>query len=99
MTTTGRRVERSGPAISAVLAQFSAEEAGQFQEEFRKAAQQAAERLDVAPLDEVLDRWWGIAAMHQQPLTTQEEQQLARARAGDFTGLSTRDADGTWRRL
>ena len=92
-------MERSGPAISAVLLEFSEEEAAQFQREFRQAAQQAAEHLDAAPLDEVLNRWWGIAVMHLQPLSSQEEQQLARARAGDFTGLSTRDADGTFRRL
>ena len=92
-------MERSGPAIRAVLAEFSPAEAGQFEAEFRQAARQVGEQLDLSPLDDVLNRWWGIAAMHLQPLSPQEEQQLARARAGDLTGLSTRDPDGSWRRL
>ena len=82
-----------------MLAEFAPEQAGEFELEFRQAARQVGEQLDLEPLDHVLNRWWGIATMHLQPLSPEEEQQLARARTGDFTGLSTRDADGAWRRL
>jgi len=45
----------------------------------------------------VLDRWWGIAAIRANPLSEQE--QLARARAGSFTGLWERDEAGNWTQM
>lgn len=70
-----------------------------FEEEFRLAAQAAGEQLDLAPLDEVLNRWWGLAALYANPLSEEEKNALARARAGDYTGFSSLNPDGTWQQL
>lgn len=99
MTTTSGKIERSGPAIKATLARRAPQVLGRFEEEFREAAQAAGEQLDLAPLDEVLNRWWRLAALYANPLSEDETTALARARSGDFTGFSSLDADGTWQRL
>lgn len=41
----------------------------------------------------------GIAAIRANPLSEHEQTQLARARAGDVSGLHTRDEHGTWIQL
>ena len=97
-TASSRQLERSGPAIRRVLAAASPEECQLFEQEFAQAAQEAGRQCDVAPLEAVLDRWWKVAALRSNPLSEQEEQQLARARHGDFTGLLTPEG-GNWRRL
>ncbi len=97
--TTATRVERSGPAIRAVLASVSPVECAQFEAEFTAALQAAAADLDLAEAEAVLDRWWGIAAIRVHPLTEAEQAQLARARGGDVTGLHGRDEHGNWVRL
>jgi len=97
--TTATRVERSGPAIRAVLAEASPAECAQFEAEFTAALQAAATHLDLAEAEAVLDRWWGIAAIRVNPLTEAEQVQLARARIGDVTGLHGRDKHGNWVRL
>ncbi|MPZ67862.1 MAG: hypothetical protein GEU83_21070 [Pseudonocardiaceae bacterium] len=61
MTAATTKIERSGPAIRAVLAEASPAE------------------FDLAPAEAVLDRWWGIAAIRANPLSEQEQAQLARA--------------------
>lgn len=99
MTATSGRIERTGPAIRAALAELAPQELARFETEFRQAAQAAGERVDLAPVDAVLDRWWGAVALYANPLSETEERALFRARTGDFTGLSSLDADGTWQRL
>ena len=96
-TTT--RVERSGPSIRAALAETSPEECELFENEFAEALAVAGLTYDLVPLEALLDRWWGIAVMRTNPLSPAEQEQLDRARAGDFTGLRARDGDGHWHTL
>lgn len=70
-----------------------------FEEELTAALERAGAELDLAPAEEVLDRWWGIAAIRTNPLTEGEREQLARARTGDVTGLWERDEVGNWVQL
>ena len=81
MTTATTRIERSGPAVRAALAQLSPEE------------------YDLAPAQQVLDRWWGIAVIRANPLSDHEQAQHARAREGVFDGLWERDDHGDWHQL
>lgn len=97
--TTATRVERSGPAIRAVLAEVSPDECARFETEFTAAIARAGRQLDLTEAESVLDRWWGIAAIRANPLSEVEQTQLARARAGDVAGLHTRDEHGDWIRL
>jgi hypothetical protein len=94
--TAATKIERSGPAIRAALA---AEECAQFETEFRHALARAETDFDLRPLEALLDRWWGIAAIRANPLSADEQTQVARAKAGDFTGLLARDEQGNWVRL
>ncbi|MGH4013395.1 MAG: DUF6247 family protein [Pseudonocardiaceae bacterium] len=99
MSVATTKIERSGPAIRAALAELASDECAQFEAEFQLATAQAAETFDLAVVEAVLDRWWGIAAIRANPLSEQEQEQLARARAGDVTGLLARDERGNWVRL
>jgi hypothetical protein len=93
------KIERSGPAIRAALAELSPDECAQFEVEFQQATQRAGQTFDLAPLDALLDRWWGIAAIRANPLSDNEQAQVARAKTGDYTGLLARDEQGNWIRL
>jgi hypothetical protein len=97
--TAATKIERSGPAIRAALAELSADECTQFGAEFRQALGHAAETFDLAPVDAVLDRWWGIAAIRANPLSEHEQAQVDQAHTGDVTGLLARDEQGNWVRL
>ncbi|MGH3719751.1 MAG: DUF6247 family protein [Pseudonocardiaceae bacterium] len=99
MTVATMKIERSGSAIRAALAEYAPAECARFEAEFQQAAARALETFDVAPLDEMLDQWWGIAAIRANPLSAQEQEQVARAKAGDVTGLFARDEHGNWVRL
>ncbi|MDN5929614.1 MAG: DUF6247 family protein [Pseudonocardia sp.] len=99
MTTATTRIERSGPAVRAALAQLSPGECGQFEAEFAQAAALAGAEYDLAPAQRALDRWWGIAVIRANPLSTHEQAQLARAREGVFDGLWERDDHGDWHQL
>lgn len=98
-STTSARIERSGRAIRAALAVVPPAECAQFESEFTQAAEVAVGQFDDAPLQAVLDRWWTVATVRANPLTDHEQQQLARARAGDFTGFTERGPDCHWQRL
>ena len=98
MTTATTRIERSGPAVRAALARLSPPECAQFEAEFAHAVARAGADYDLAPAEAVLDRWWGIAVIRANPLTEQEQAQLARARDGVFEGLWERDELGDWRK-
>jgi hypothetical protein len=99
VTTATTRIERSGPAVRAALAQLSPAECAQFEAEFAQAAARAGAEYDLAPVQGVLDRWWGIAVIRANPLSEHELAQLARAREGVFDGLWERDDHGDWRQL
>jgi len=95
------KIERSGLAIRAALAEFAPSECRVFEAELRQAIGRAAETFDLAPAEAVLDRWWGVAVIRTNPLSEQEQEQaqVARAKAGDFAGLLARDERGNWVRL
>jgi len=101
MTTATTRIERSGPAVRAALARLSPTECAQFEAEFAEAIARASAsaEYDLAPAESVLDRWWGIAVIRANPLSEQEQAQLARARDGAFEGLWERDERGDWHQL
>jgi hypothetical protein len=99
MTTATTRIERSGTAIRAVLAEHAPDECAQFEVEFQQAIQRAGQTFDLAPVDALMDRWWGIAAIRANPLSEHERAQVAQAKTGDFSGLLARDEQGDWVRL
>jgi hypothetical protein len=93
-------IERSGPAIrAALLTHAPAEECAQFEVELRSALVQAAENLDLSGPLAVLRRWHALATLAANPPTDDEREQIRRVKAGDLTGLSTRDESGNWVRL
>ncbi|MCA1820338.1 MAG: DUF6247 family protein [Pseudonocardiaceae bacterium] len=93
---TARSVERSGPAIRAALLAYAPERCAQFEAEFRSALALAADSLDLSGPQAVLKHWQAVAMMAVNPLTDDERELIARLRAGDYTGLSTRDENGNW---
>ena len=99
MTTATTRIERSGPAVRAALAQLSPRECARFEAEVAQATARAGVDCDVAPAEAVLDRWWGVAVIRANPLSEHELAQLARAREGVFEGLWERDESGKWHQL
>jgi hypothetical protein len=96
MATVTSPVERTVPAIRAVLERLGTGEVESFDADFRRALELAGEALDLAPVEDVLDRWWARAVAAANPLSDLELEQLRRARHGDMTGLLTRTVDGTW---
>ncbi len=99
MSVATTKIERSGPAIRAALAEFAPDECALFETEFQRAMARAAETFELAPLDAVVDRWWGIAAIRANPLSEHERAQVERAKTGDFTGLLARVEHGNWVQL
>jgi uncharacterized protein DUF6247 len=99
MTAATTKIERSGPLIRAVLAEFATDECALFKAEFQQTVEQVSEKFDLAPLDAVLDRRWGIAAIRANPLSEQEHAQVTRARDGVFDGVWARDEQGNWGQL
>lgn len=97
--THATMVERSGPSIRAALLEHAPDECAKFDADFRQAVAEAGVTFDLAPIEAVLDRWWGIAAIHANPLTEPEKAQVSRAKDGDFTGFHARDQDGNWTQL
>lgn len=86
MTGVTRKIERSGPAVRAALAEFAPAECALFEQQFRQALIKAEQGFDLAPVEAVLDRWWGVAAIRANPLSPAEQDLVARARAGDDAG-------------
>lgn len=52
------RVQRSGPAIRAALAQAAPDGLSEFEAEFQIALAEAGDDFDLACVDRVLNRWW-----------------------------------------
>ena len=92
-------IERSGSAIRAALVAHAPERCAQFETELRSALARAAEDFDLAGPQAVLTRWHAVATMVANPLTDDEREQIDRAKAGDYTGLSALDENGNWVRL
>ncbi len=99
MSSTAIGVERTGPSIHAVLARTAPEQCAEFEAEFRIALAEADDNFDLSPVQAVIDKWWPIAYTRLHPPTDHERAAVARFRAGDYTGLSTRDHEGNWTRL
>lgn len=99
MAVTTTKIDRSGPAIRAALAEFAPTELEQFEAEFNEALARAAQDFDLTAAEAVLDRWWEIAVVRANPLTEKERGHLDRARDGDFRGLWEQDAAGNWTQL
>jgi hypothetical protein len=97
--TAATTIERSGPAIRAALAEHSPEECGRFEAELRAALARAGDDFDLGPVERLLDRWWGVAAIRANPLSDRERDQLDRARRGDESGLLSRSEQGDWVRI
>ena len=97
--TTAMVVERTGPGIRAVLEARAPDERSQFEAELREALVRAGEDLDVARVEEVLVRWHARACVVANPLSGDEQEQVRRARAGDLSGLRSRDERGNWTTL
>jgi len=95
-TTTATTVERSGPGISTALEKYAPQERPRFEAELRDALARASDDLDVSRVDEVLSRWHSRAAIVANPLTSEEQAVVRRARAGDLSGLRARDEHGGW---
>ena len=90
---------RSGSDIRAALAEHAPAELADFEREFHNALEVAAATYDTVPIEEVLDQWWRIAVLRSITLSEEEQDQLRRAEAGDFTGLWEQASDGTFRRI
>jgi hypothetical protein len=99
MTASTTKIERSAPAVRAVLAQVSPDECAQFEVEFAEGLARAGAEFDLAPAEAVLDRWWGIAAIRLNPLSEQEKAQVVAARGGAVAGLRALDEHGNWVQL
>jgi len=99
MTAATTKIERSGPAIHAALAELTPDECPEFETEFREALARAETDFDLRPVEAVLDRWWGAATIAANPLSEHEREMVARARSGDETGWLAHHEDGTWTRL
>lgn len=89
-------LERTGPAIRAVLAEHAPEDLPEFEAEFRIALAETDEDFDLTRVDAVITTWWGRAHLRLHPPTDAERDAVARATAGDNSGLLTRT--GTWTR-
>ena len=98
-TATATLVQRSGPGISAALNKYAPQERPRFEAELRDALARASDDLEVARVDEVLSRWHSRATIVANPLTSEEQAVVRRARAGDPTGLRARDEHGGWATL
>ena len=87
---------RSVPEIRAALARHEPTDAATFDDELRRAVAADATCIN---LDPVIDRWWRIAVVRSIDLSAAEQDQIRRARRGDFSGLLEQAPDGTFQRI
>lgn len=83
------RVERSARAILQVLRDVAPTEADQFEGEFQDALQQASAAFDLSPVNQVVNRWWGIAYLRLNPPTTEEREAARRLQASKDVGWAS----------
>lgn len=81
------KIAQSGAAILEALRQVSPTEAAEFEREYRQALSAAAQSLDTAQAERVLNRWWGIAHLRHNPTTAEEADLIRRLDAGEDVGL------------
>jgi hypothetical protein len=81
------------------LAEWAPDEVSRLEREFHHALSEAAHSFDIAPLDDLLERWRRVAAVRANPLTPHKEEQLRRARAGGDTGLWEQAEGGIFHRI
>lgn len=89
----------SGAAVRDWLQQHSPTEAVVFEQEFNDALKVAASSFDLSTANQVVRRWWLLAASRSQPATPAELEVVDRARRGDLSGLSLLEPDGTFSRV
>ncbi len=87
-------VERTGPAIRAVLADLAPDDLVDFEAEFRCALAQADDDFDLDPVQAVITKWWGIAHLRIHPPTSEERAVVERVAEGNEAGLYTKTASG-----
>ncbi|WP_425584400.1 DUF6247 family protein [Tsukamurella soli] len=74
------------------------EDLAEFEAEFRIALAETDDDFDLSRVDEVRDRWWGVAHLRLNPPTPEERSVIAQVAAGDFDGLPTSPRrTGWWR--
>ena len=78
------RVDRTGPSIRAALAAASPNELPDFGAEFRIALAEADDDFDTSRIDQVLNRWWGVAHLRLNPPTAEEGAVAEMLATGDF---------------
>lgn len=78
------RVDRTGPSIRAALASASPDELPDFEAEFHIALAEADDDFDTSRIDQVLNRWWGVAHLRLNPPTAEEMAAVAQIATGDF---------------
>lgn len=86
------RIQRSGPAIRAALAQAAPDELSEFEAEFRIALAEADDDFDLERVDRVLNRWWGRAHLRLNPPTAVERAVVEQVARGDFRNLAAQPA-------
>jgi hypothetical protein len=92
-------VQRSGPAIRKVLAELAPDELVDFEAEFRVALAETDDDFDLARVEAVITKWWGIAHLRLHPPTAGEMAAIQQANDGDFTGLYQEIEPGNWVQL
>lgn len=70
------------------LQKTSPSEAVAFETEYSAALAEAAVTLDIRGAEQVLNRWWGLAHLRQNPPTGAEIEVQRRLRAGEDVGAT-----------
>ncbi|PBA69032.1 DUF6247 family protein [Mycobacterium avium] len=83
------RVQRTGPAVRAALAEVAPDELPEFEAEFRIALAEADDDFDLTRVGRVLDRWWGRLHLRLNPPTSAEKAIVEQVARGDFRGLES----------
>lgn len=78
------RVDRTAPSIRAALASASPDELPDFEAEFHIALTEADDDFDTSRIDQVLNRWWGVAHLRLNPPTAEERAVADMLATGDF---------------
>jgi len=89
----------SGSAVRGWLQQHSPTEAVVFEQEFNDALHTALTSFDLSAANQVVRRWWALAASRSQPATPAELEVVDRVQRGDLAGLSMLRPDGTVSRV
>ena len=87
-------IERTGPAIRTALAELAPDDLVEFEAEFRRALAEADDDFDLQKVHAVIDKWWGVAHLRQNPPTPEERAVIDRVLDGDFSGLYEQTPEG-----